>query len=187
MNLLQTAEVVLSQELTAGERMLWAGQPRQGIVLYPSDALMIPFSLLWGGFAIFWEATVLATGAPWFFKLWGIPFVLVGLYLIFGRFLWDAHRRRRTFYALTNQRAIILISGISLKVTSVNLGTISDISLTARPDGTGTITFGPRLPFACWWPGGTGRPGAPQAPPAFEMIPNAQDVYRRARQAQTPT
>jgi hypothetical protein len=183
MNMLQTPEFVFSQELAAGERMLWTGQPRQGVVLRVSDVLLIPFSLFWGGFAIFWEAGVLVSGAPWFFAIWGIPFVLIGLHLIVGRFLWDAHRRGRTFYTLTDRRAIILSSGASRKVASLNLKTISDITLTEKSDGTGTITFGPTHPLA-YWGAGMRWPGVPQGPPTFEMIPDAQQVYRLARQAQ---
>ncbi len=143
---------------------------------------MIPFSLLWGGFAIFWEAGVIASGAPWFFALWGVPFVLVGFYLIVGRFLWDARRRRRTFYGLSDQRVIIVAGGTSRKVTSLNLKTLSDISLTEKSDGTGTIAFGPGHPLACWWSGMT-WPGVPQGPPSFEMISDAKHVYGLLRQA----
>ena len=44
------------------------------------------------------------------FALVGLPFVAVGLFRLVGRFFWDAARRRRTRYALTDRRAIIATS-----------------------------------------------------------------------------
>jgi hypothetical protein len=93
----------LQRELAPQEKLLWVGQPRQGLLLRSADLFLIPFSLLWGGFAVFWEASVVRTGAPFFFKLWGVPFVLVGIYIVFGRFFADARQRRRTFYGVTDQ------------------------------------------------------------------------------------
>jgi hypothetical protein len=167
-------------DLSKGERLLWSGTPRQGVVFRASDLLLVPFSLLWGGFAVFWELSVIRDGAPFFFRLWGIPFVLVGLYLIAGRFAYDALRRKRTAYGLTTER--VIISGGVLRPTlkSLALTTLTDLTLDQRSDGSGTISFGPTLPFAF---AGADWPGMPR-PPAFELIPNAKQVYDRVREAQ---
>ncbi|WP_246780688.1 hypothetical protein [Rhizobium sp. BK008] len=97
--------------LMPGEKLLWSGRPGQGFLLTSRDFLLVPFSLLWGGFAIFWEITAISTETPVFTKLWGIPFVLMGLYLMAGRFFVDAAARARTEYVLTNRRVIIRRSG----------------------------------------------------------------------------
>ena len=39
-------------EVNDSEKLLWAGRPRQGFALRPADALLIPFSTMWDGFAI---------------------------------------------------------------------------------------------------------------------------------------
>jgi hypothetical protein len=89
--------------LLKDEKIVWWGEPAQGLLLTDRDWLLIPFSLLWGGFAIFWESTVLRTDGPAFMKLWGVPFVPIGLYLVVGRFLLDAWIRRGMRYAVTNK------------------------------------------------------------------------------------
>jgi hypothetical protein len=61
--------------------------------------------------------------------LWGIPFVLVGLYLIIGRFFADAYLRARTCYGVTDQRVLIVTNLWNLQVKSVSLRTLGDISL----------------------------------------------------------
>ena len=66
--------------------MLWAGRPDSGVLFGRGDLLLVPFTVLWGGFAVFWNVMAWRGHAPVFFRLWGIPFLLAGLYVIVGRF-----------------------------------------------------------------------------------------------------
>jgi hypothetical protein len=178
-----SVEQVIARELAGGERLLWYGQPRQGMRLQAADAVLIPFSIMWGGFAIFWEWSVLHTEAPFFFRLWGIPFVLVGLYVMVGRFFVDARQRATTHYGLTDQRAIIISGVTSRQVKSLPIRSLSDVSITERSTG-GTITFGAALPIYGWL-SGTSWPGMNRfAPPAFEGISEPRRVYELLREAQ---
>jgi hypothetical protein len=155
-----------------------------GVFLRAADAFLIPFSLAWGGFAIFWEAMAIVAGAPFFFALWGIPFVLIGLYLIFGRFLVDARQRAKTYYGVTNERVIIVAGLFRRSIKSLNIDTLTDVSLTEKRDGTGTITLGPIPPWHGWMSGAS-WPGAGQyAAPALEHVDNARQVYDVIRTAQ---
>jgi hypothetical protein len=45
---------VFSPELLPGETVQWTGRPNAAVIFHKEDWAMIPFSLLWGGFAIFW-------------------------------------------------------------------------------------------------------------------------------------
>lgn len=192
----ETTPTAVRNQIGRDEQLLWSGQPRQGVAFRSSDIFMIPFSLMWGGFAIFWEAMALFMtfkvpkdgpgAAALIFPLFGLPFVLMGLYMIFGRFIVDARRRANTHYGVTNQR-IILITGLTgRQVKSLNLRTLSDVSLSEKPDQTGTITFGPTSPFAGWY-GNLSWPGMAQTAPAFEMIPEAKKVYDLIRESQAKT
>ena len=138
---------------------------------------MIPFSLVWCGFAIFWTySATRARGTPVFFDLWGLMFVCVGLYFVFGRFAEDIIRRRKTSYGMTGDRVLILSGVFSRELKSIQPRAVSEISLTMHSDGTGTIVFGTPLPGRAGayrgWPGGR------WTPPAFEFIDTPQDVHR---------
>lgn len=165
----------LRPHLISGEKLTWTGKPKTGIILRGSDAFLIPFSLLWCGFAIFWESTVVFTGAPFFFKLWGIPFVAVGLYITVGRFFVDAKKRAGTRYGLTEDRVIIKSGLFSKNVKSFNIKAVADISYKEKADGSGTITLGTADPRYAMMEG-VEWPGAKQ-PPRLELIDDVKTVY----------
>ncbi|HTA20326.1 MAG TPA: hypothetical protein VK989_13600 [Polyangia bacterium] len=176
------AEKIVSPELATGESLVWSGRPRTGIRLTRSDAVLIPFSLMWCGFAVFWEKSVLGVNAPPFFPLWGAMFVVVGLYFVFGRFFADALRRGKTFYGLTPRRAIIVSGVFGRQVKSIDLAGLSGVTMSERADRSGTISFGSPSGMNGWAAGmmGPSWPGASRyLPPAFEMIEDAKTVYEK--------
>jgi hypothetical protein len=129
--------------LFENERVVWTGQPKQGISLSGKDVLLIPFSLMWGGFVIFWNVGVWGglgddQAAPVFLRLWGIPFLLVGLYFIFGRFLHDAYIRKHLRYAVTDQRILVLRRA---KFTSLDIHRLPKLELFEHRGQTGTLRF----------------------------------------------
>lgn len=170
--------------LSPGESVVWTGRPKQGLVLRGSDALLIPFSLLWGGFAFFWEYSAYKSGAPAFFLLFGAFFVVMGAHLIFGRFIADALVRRGTYYGVTNERILILTEFPSNQSKSLPLSNLADISFTSKSDGSGSIMFGPQQPMASMtrgahWPGMSS-----QQTPALQLIPDVKKVFDAIQQAQ---
>jgi len=170
----------VERELNSGERLLWKGRPPGGFRLRSADIFMIPFSLFWT--AIVFSAALATfnqpaqkggTGQSLIFL---IPFLLFGLYILIGRFFVDAMMRARTEYAVTNRRVIIVSGLFSRNVRSIDLKTTSEISLSERPDNSGTITFG-ATPFGAMrrysW---SSNPTS--GTPAFEMIQDVRSVYR---------
>jgi hypothetical protein len=129
--------------LAPRETVRWTGRPQQGIVFRAADALLIPFSLLWCGFAVFWELGVWTGGAPTFFMIWGGAFVCVGLYFVFGRFFFDAFLRSKVQYALTDQRALILGGLMGNDLTTIDLRSTSEIRYKDIDGSRGAISFGP--------------------------------------------
>lgn len=169
----------LEPHLVQGETVLWTGRPDPARHLTRGDAFAIPFSILWGGFAIFWEASALVAG-PLFFALWGIPFVAVGLYMMFGRFIYKNRLKRRTLYALTDKRVLKLVRGRRGDVLDAAfVDSLPAVNREVRADGSGSVIFGGGSVWAGQW-ANTGVPlfafnNAP-VPLAFYDIPDAARV-----------
>jgi hypothetical protein len=171
--------------LLNGERVVWEGRPAGGLLLTARDTFLIPFSLLWCGFAVFWEfSAVSQRNGPGFFLLFGLFFVLVGLYFVIGRFFVDAWVRGNTIYAITNQRVLILRSGPFSRFTSLAINRLPELSLEERADGRGTIRFQPQQ--AVWsnrnWSGWT---PALDPTPQFLAVADARNVFDRIQKLST--
>jgi hypothetical protein len=125
--------------LFSGERVLWTGEPKQGIRLSPLDVFAIPFSLFWTGMVLFMFTATLDT--PGFPDVVLVLFLVFGLYFTVGRFVHDAALRKRIHYAVTNERVLVISGLVSPKLTSLDLQRLPRLELSEHRNGTGTISF----------------------------------------------
>jgi hypothetical protein len=175
----------LQTEMLSGESILWAGRPNSGILFHSDDWYLVPFSLFWVAFTAFWEwgasghwSNSAKNGSTLFMTLWGIPFILIGQYLLWGRFVYDGWLKRRTYYGVTSRRILIVQDGWSRK-TSFNY---IDVLPTIQKEGSdaGTLWFGPKYPVLA------GRRQATRSmsrfsigdTPVFADINDVDSVYR---------
>jgi hypothetical protein len=133
---------IFQGRLLAGERLVWSGRPSRGIVVTSRDIFLVPFSLIWCGFAVFWTFGATSAGAPSFFTLWGVMFVCVGLYFVFGRFIADAWVRTDMRYAVTDQRILIARPAPFARFTVISLSHLPNVDLVESTGDRGTIRFG---------------------------------------------
>lgn len=175
----------LDSQLSPGESLLWSGHRE------PAFSFDLPMPMLFLLACSHWALPFCNVGVwnsdfPPLFRYFGIIPLIYGVYFLVGRFFVDAWQRSKTYYGVTNHRVIIVFGIFSPTVQSLNLGTMSEISLSERPDLSGTITFGPtddvsdwksRLPFKTTMQ-------EPPVYPILDSIQNAKHVYEIIRNAQ---
>ena len=180
---------IISSCLVRGEKLLWVGRPKQGFAIRAPDLLFIPFMLLSLSSAI-WMSIMFLQEEGTDTLRYTIPFVLFGVWFLFSRFWFDAKLRGRTFYGLTDGRAIFVTYWLRQEILSVYLKDLLELRFTRRSDGTGTLEFFTNLGgfnrlrgvgfgynrSGLWWPGT--RHWRFLIPPAFEMIAKPVEVER---------
>ena len=77
--------------------------------------------------------------------IWGIPFIVIGQYMIWGRFFYDGWLKRRTYYGITNRRLIVLQESTKRKICSMYIDKIPSIE--RNGSFTGTLCFGTKYPM----------------------------------------
>lgn len=168
-------------DLAPGERIIWQGQPTQGFRLAPQDAFAVPFAAFW----LFMVSVMFLSAStgemtvvdPLAYLIMPV-FLIIGLYMLFGRFLVDRSARRRVYYYLTTERAVIDGGMFRPSRRSVSLAAAPEIRFRGRRSGRGTIQFGSANTFGMMPPS---WPGASQfLPPAFDDIEDAERIYSLA-------
>ena len=176
----ETNSQIFRDLLNPAEKILWTGKPRQGFVFWRSDVFFIPFSIVWAVVAYLLEFKTVVSDLPFQDKIWSMLSLSVAAYIVLLRFFVDLAYRYLTFYALTNQRVLIHTGLFKTTLTSLPLADLKEINLDLRKDGRGDIVFGPLDPKAWIYSGGGWPKMGGQTPaPAFEMLKDAEKVYKQ--------
>ncbi|HEY0755131.1 MAG TPA: hypothetical protein VGD98_14325 [Ktedonobacteraceae bacterium] len=145
-------EVSLSNELLAGEEVIWSGRPlthsksfsptARGLFITGLIYTIVGLISCFLGLLFLLNILPLA-GDPGRFVIF---LVLGGLFVILGVVFLLVVRLanfapRSSLYAITNRRAMIIHSGRYLRVTSYNVREISQVQRLERPDGSGDLIF----------------------------------------------
>lgn len=132
---------VISQELDQNEQILWSGQPNPNVYFAKGDLFLVPFALLWSGFAFSATFGTIVHGAPGLFTIMPALFCIVGLYITIGRFIYKRIRKLKTYYVLTNKRVLEIIMTRSRKTKEIYLSQMQGLNSTVNRNKRGSITF----------------------------------------------
>ena len=172
------AYTVFQPELLRDEEILWTGQPKVKVFAL-ADILLIPFSFLWCGIVFVFAAAALFSGEV-IVILFAAVFLILGLFVLIGRFIWKIKRRRNTFYAVTNKRVLVFMDVWTKDVQAVFIESIPVINRLIRSNGSGTIKFG-NMSFLGSLNESTGMdfllPPYGREVPVFYDITDARKVY----------
>ncbi len=166
---------VFAQRGIDPSELRWTGRPRAGLLFRRSDVYAILITAFVFAFAVFWELLAATTRNAIPITL-GAVFIAVAFYFLFGRFVWDAYQRSKTYYGLTSDRAIITKQG-SNSIQSLYLPAVQSLGFQLFADGFGTITFGDPARSLYWYPYALVNWSGGPLVPAFEGISDAQHVY----------
>lgn len=142
---------VIEREMEPGERLEWSGAPVPTCFV-PQALGAFLFGIPWTAFSLFWTTMAFAgttnggndIGLPAVFALFGLPFILVGIGLLSSP-LWAYYSARKTAYAITDRRALVIKAGRSLVIRSFPPAELSGIYRKEKRDGSGDIIIAQRI------------------------------------------
>lgn len=106
------------------------------------DVYWIPMGLILVGLGLGPAIEILRHGFEFTFGLAFIFFFLWGLYVLIGRFILKPLPRRRTYYAVTTKRLLVLRTFPRESLGATYLDSILTVTKEGDRRGRGTITFG---------------------------------------------
>jgi len=140
----------IESEMGPEETIAWCARPRASRFAWRAMPLVLvglPFTAV----VLFWFVGITGAaceeagkGETLFVVLFGMPFLLIGLGMLSAP-LWMIRKARRTVYAVTNRRALILERGRNLRVHSFGPEALHRVEKRVKSDGSGDLIFERRL------------------------------------------
>lgn len=131
----------VSSLLDRGERLIWAGRPVPlKFALRKGGIFRSLFGLAFSAISISFVMGAQKSGGSTSTWLYGIPFVLIGAYIVLSP-VWYFLEGRGTRYALTDRRAIIDTRGFSKRRLSVPLTHMRFVEVVQGETGPGDVIF----------------------------------------------
>lgn len=159
--------------LNEGEVIRWQGRPDGALVWKAANFSTLLFGAVFAGFALFWM--IMAARAGGGFWMFGLIHFFVGIGVGIGPVFWSTLRRRRSWYTLTDKRAIVATDmptrGRVLRSYPISKDTVLEIN-TNEPAS---------ISFAA---GRRRKNGKHKAKFGFERIADANQVYALLRDIQ---
>lgn len=144
---------VAQNELEPDENLLWTGTPDARRAMISSFAMWL-LAVPWTAFSLnsMWSASGMGrvawppSGLPpnFGFVLFNVPFIFIGFAMLLTP-LWTFRQTKRTTYAITDRRVLIIETGKTKTVRSWSGKDIGEIKPVEREGGSGHLAFAPRV------------------------------------------
>ncbi len=114
---------IFSSYLSPDEVIEWCGQPALKSKRTSSNIIL---GAIFSGFSLFWAIGAFQASQSIVFALFALPFFLAGLYVMFGQ--GTKKLRANTYYAVTNERCIIISNDKEMSFCDYRYSAMSGVS-----------------------------------------------------------
>lgn len=173
----------IHNHLLPGEEILWEDTPHLNGKFNSGSVGVSVFGIIWLSFSLFWTimAFTMTRGETGFFgilfPLFGLPFVAIGLFLVFFAPAKQRAKNQSTYYYVTNKRLIVNIdTQKSPTFNSMFYRDIKGVQIIQNRDNTGNIVFTPTLGITAAY--SNTSVSIPSADNCFYRVENANDVHK---------
>lgn len=128
----------INSYLEEDEYVLWRGKPGKKNRFSSIDKVMFPFALFWTAFALLLEGSVIMSEAPLIYCVFGVPFVLIGIFLLYSSFFSNVFAKGKTIYVVTNKKLMIKVDN---DIEIYMPDELPPMKIKLYKNGNGTIIF----------------------------------------------